>query len=321
MNYIKLTIYTTNAGIAPVSGVLYDMGISGIEIEDETEFNEFLENNTKYWDFVEEELVEKMKGDTRIIIYMEDNDEFSSKYEELLMGLEELSSFDSDKTFGTLKVECDKVADQDWCNNWKKYFHPINVGDKLLICPEWEDAGDTDRIVFKINPGMTFGTGAHHSTSMCIEQLEKDVKAEDEILDVGCGSGILSLVSLLLGADMATALDIDENCVHVVYENAALNNISNEALRVYAGNVLSDTELKEKISDRKYDIIVANIVADVIMPLAPMIKPLLKKGGKFICSGIIMERLDEVRESLEKVFGEGIVNTKADWAMMRFENR
>lgn len=316
MDYIKLTIYTTNEGIAPVSGVLYDMGIFGIEIEDEKEFNEFLENNTKYWDFVEEELVEKMKGETRIIIYMEDDEEFSSRYDTLVSLIEELKSMDEAKAFGTLVVTNDSVREEDWCNNWKKYFHPIEIGEKILVCPEWEEAGETERTVFKINPGMTFGTGAHHSTSMCIEQLEKCVREGDSILDVGCGSGILSLISILLGASFVTALDIDENCVHVVYENAELNNIDKNKLKVFSGDVLSDENVMENISGREYDIIVANIVADVIIPLAPKVKPLLRKGGFFICSGIITDRLDEVKNALSDVYDVLTVNTKSDWAMI-----
>lgn len=321
MDYIKLTIYTTNEGIAPVSGVLYDMGIYGIEIEDEKEFNEFLENNTKYWDFVEEELVEKMKGETRVIIYMEDDEEFSSKYDTLVSLIDELKEMDETNSFGSLVVTNDSVKDEDWCNNWKKYFHPIEIGEKILVCPQWEDAGETDRIVFKINPGMTFGTGAHHSTSMCIEQLEKCVKKGDSILDVGCGSGILSLISTLLGADHVTALDIDENCVHVVYENAELNNIDKEKMKVLSGDILSDDKLMEDISGKEYDIIVANIVADVIMPLAPKVKPLLKEGGYFICSGIITERLDEVRNVLSEVYNILEINTKSDWAMICSKNK
>ena len=316
MDYIKITIYTTNEGIAPVSGVLYDMDIYGMEIEDEKEFNEFLENNTKYWDFVEEELVEKMKGETRVIIYMEDDNEFSSKYNTLLSMIDELKDSDKENLFGTLVVTNDSVREEDWCNNWKKYFHPIEIGEKILVCPQWEEAGDTDRIIFKINPGMTFGTGAHHSTSMCIAELEKRVKSGDTMLDVGCGSGILSLISRLLGADDVTALDIDENCVHVVYENAELNNIDREKVRVLSGDILSDKKLLDIISDKEYDVIVANIVADVIIPLAPKMKPLLKKGGYFICSGIITERLEEVKTAVSSEFDILNINTKSDWAMI-----
>ena len=320
MQWIKASVYTTSEGIESVCGRVYALGITGVEIEDFNDFTDFLENNKQYWDYVDDELIEQKKGGTKVIFYLADNEYLAENIANVKGMLAFLKSFDADGNFGELTLETESVCEEDWANNWKKYFKVLEIGEKITICPIWENAPETDRIVFKINPGMSFGTGTHHSTKMCIEELEKIIKSGDEVLDIGCGSGILSIVSLLLGAKDATALDIDPNCVHIAYENAGLNGIYEDKYTVLSGNVLSDDALFEKISHKKYDVVEANIIADVIIALAPKAKQLVKDGGTFITSGIIINRADEVENELEKYFKIEKIKQSGEWISIVCKN-
>ena len=189
------------------------------------------------------------------------------------------------------------MADSDWENNWKQFYKPMEIGERLLVVPEWEQAQEDGRVKLVLNPGLTFGTGSHATTRLCLQALEQHIHGGEKVLDLGCGSGILSIAALLLGAKDAFACDIDDKCVGVAYENAALNGVGKEHYTVRAGDVLSDKKLQKEFGG-DYDVIVANIVADVIIALAPQVGKLLKKGGVFLCSGIIDDRADEVREKL-----------------------
>ena len=226
MDWIKVSIFTTSEGIEPLSGRLYQLGITGLEIEDEKDFKDFLENNKQYWDYVDDELIKEKEGETEVIAYVSDN----AAGHEMLMAIRntvaEMKQLDDESKFGRLEIHIDNMKEEDWANNWKKYFHPLEVGEKILIKPEWEELKDnTDRIVFNINPGMSFGTGGHYTTQLCIETLEKYIKPGVKVLDLGCGSGILSIISLLLGADSAFAVDIDPNAVDIAYQNAGMNDV------------------------------------------------------------------------------------------------
>ncbi|MBR5236635.1 MAG: 50S ribosomal protein L11 methyltransferase [Clostridia bacterium] len=300
-SWIQAVVYTTEAGIEPVSGRLYQLGINGLEIEDEADFKAFLEENRSAWDYVDEALMQAKSGETNIKFYVTADSAGRETLGEVERSLAELRSLDKEKLFGSLRVTVSSVDEEDWANNWKQYFKPLTVGERILILPEWETLTEpTDRTVFVINPGMSFGTGSHHTTRLCLERLEKYIKPGMEILDLGCGSGILSLVALLLGAKSATAVDIDPNAARIARENARRNGIGDKNYRIFAGNVLEDAALVEAISDRKYDIILANIVADVIIALSPAISPLLKDDGVYITSGIITDRGDEVLACYEK---------------------
>ena len=298
MEWIKVTIYTTNEGIDTICDKLYDIGFCNTQIEDESEFNEFLEDNKKYWDYVDDELIESKKGETRVIIYIESNESAPDQINLIKSTIEPLKS---NSAFGSLNIETDGINEEDWANNWKAFFKPLEIGEKILIQPEWEKFdGETDRIVFTVNPGLTFGTGTHNSTKLCIAELEKIIDKNTNMIDIGCGSGILSIISLLLGAKDAVALDIDPNSVHVAYENAKMNNVDKNIYHVYSGDILTDNELIAKISDKKYDVVVANIVADVIIALLPTVKNIIAENGKFVCSGIINERLADVTDAMKK---------------------
>ena len=211
-------------------------------------------------------------------------------------------SLDSDDAFGTLRIEIDSMREEDWENNWKQYFKPIYVGDRLVIKPEWETIDDSDgKIIFNIDPGMTFGSGQHETTRLCVETLDTIIKKGDKVLDLGCGSGILSIISLMIGASEARAVDIDPNCKKIAYQNAALNGIGEDVYTVLDGNILTDEEFKNDTEKSgPYDVVVANIVADVIIPLADDVRRYLKEDGTFIASGIIEPRLPEVRDAIER---------------------
>lgn len=315
MNWIKVSVFTTSQGIEPVSGRLYQLGISGIEIEDEQDFKDFLENNRQYWDYVDEELVHKMEGETKVIAYVSDDTAGRELLFSIKSTLAELKSLDENDEFGRLETEIDNMTEQDWANNWRQYFHPMEIGEKVMIKPEWEELSEpTDRIVFNIEPGMSFGTGSHYTTQLCIEALERYIKPGVKMLDLGCGSGILSIISLLLGADMAAAVDIDPNAVDTAYQNADRNNIDKSRYKVLSGNVMTDSDIQAEIAENKYEVVAANIVADVIIGLAPKAKEYMADGGVFITSGIIADRLQDVKNALlENGFKIEEINQRKDW--------
>lgn len=318
MDWIRVSIYTTSEGIEPVSGRLYCLGITGLEIEDEQDFKDFLENNRQYWDYVDEDLIKEKEGETKVKTYVSNDAAGRELMLSIKSTLDELKSLDTQGEFGRLEFEIDNMTEEDWANNWRQYFHPLEIGKKLLIKPEWEELSEpTDRIVFNIEPGMSFGTGSHYTTQLCLEALEQYVKPGVKMLDLGCGSGILSIISLLLGADKAVAVDIDPNAVDTAYQNAARNGVGRENYTVLAGNIVTDTGIQEEISKNKYEVVAANIVADVIIGLAPKAREYMALGGVFITSGIIEDREDDVRAALEENGFEIVsVNRRKDWVLI-----
>lgn len=299
MQWLKVTIYTSAEGIDSVCGRLYNLGITGTEIEDFDDFTNFLDENKNIWDYVDDELIESKKSETKVICYVSATPEGLETLADIRGSLKELKDFDKEKLFGRLEIDETSLDEEDWSNNWKQYFHPLEIGENILVCPQWEVPESSERMIFKINPGMTFGTGSHHTTKMCIEKLEKYITDGTIMADLGCGSGILSVISLMLGAEHATAVDIDPNAVKIAYDNAQLNGVDKNLLRVLAGNVLDDGYPAKEIGDRKYDVVCANIVADVIIALLPFAIKILSENGTFITSGIIMDRKEDVKRALE----------------------
>ena len=298
MNWLELKIDTSPAGLDAVTALLEDQGVTGLIIDDEADFHEFLEHNRQYWDYVDDALLEEKRGLCRVTFYLTDDDEGYGRMANIRIALSALKNEHPD--YAPLLMTMDAVADADWENNWKQFYKPMEIGERLIVVPEWEKANTRGRIPLILNPGLTFGTGSHATTRLCLTALEKHVRGGEKVLDLGCGSGILSIAALLLGADHAFACDIDEKCVDVAYENAALNGYGKDVCRYLAGNVLDDPALVAELGRETYGLVLANIVADVIIPLAPLVPGLLAEGGTFLCSGIIDRRGDEVAAALEK---------------------
>ena len=316
-NWIEIFIETTKEGFEPVSGIIYQCGITGVMIEDADDFEEFLENPARDWDYIEDELVEqKHNAKNGITFFVRDNMNGKETFELVKEMLKNAKENEKEIDFGSLDITVKNIKEDDWANNWKKYFKPFAVGDKIVIRPSWEEYNDDgNKTVLKIDPGHVFGTGTHETTQLCIELIENYLKKDDMVLDIGCGSGILSIASLLLGAKYADAVDIDPNAIDIAYTNAGMNDIGRETYDVVSGNILEDEDLNEKYSGKKYDVVEANIVADVIIALTDKIPQYIKDGGVFISSGIIVERLDDVLEALK---GHGLevleVKKKKGWS-------
>lgn len=308
--WIKVSIETTSEGIEPLYGMLLSMGIEGAEIEDEADFENFLENNKRYWDYVDEALMEAKKGPTRVSVYLRDDE---NGRETLLLLRENLRRIGSeDASLGSLTVSLDSIDEHDWFEKWKQYYKPFTVGKSITVVPAWTPY-EGEGVVLRINPGMLFGTGSHNTTRLCIEMLEEIVRKGDRVFDVGCGSGILSILSLLLGASHATAVDIDAAAPRIAYENAALSGITAENYTVKCGNVL-----EEAVTEETFHVVVANIVADVIIPLSEKVSRYLEEDGLFLCSGIINDRLGDVLDALSEN-GFTVLDKRQDgewWAIL-----
>ncbi len=302
MEWTEVKIYTTTEGIEPVTAALLDTGITGIQVDDDNELKQYLKTSSEYWDYVDDELLNKPVEDTKITVYVSDNPYGM----EILMHIKEaianLKNTDIGLDLGRLDIETkSNLNDEQWLNKWKEFYKPFCIGNRIMIKPIWEDVKAPDgRVVFNINPGHVFGTGLHQTTQLCMLELEKYINNESVVADLGCGSGILSIISLLLGAKSAFAVDIDKNAVKTAYENAQLSGVDINKYYVTSGNVISDKKLQEEIGCNKYDVVVANIIADVICAIAPVVKKQLKKGGVFIASGIIKDRTEDVYKALEK---------------------
>ena len=295
MDWLELSVDTSPAGIDPVVDTLTDLGITGVMIDDEGDFHDFLENNHQYWDYVDQELLQQKAGLSRVTFYLENTPQSGETLLCVRAALAELLSRHPD--YAPLSLGQKNVADADWENNWKSFYHPMEIGEKLLVLPEWETREPQGRTVLRLNPGLTFGTGSHATTRLCLTALDSKVHGGEKVLDLGCGSGILSIAALLLGARAAFACDIDEKCVDVAYENAALNGIGKDTYTVRWGDVTRDTALQKEFGG-DYDIICANIVADVIIALSTQVRRFLNPGGFFLTSGIIDTRAEEVAQAL-----------------------
>ena len=299
MDWLELKIDTSHAGLDAVTELLEQQGVTGVMIDDEADFQSFLENNRQYWDYVDEELLAQKKGVSRVTFYLERNENALGTVAAVRIAMAALKK--EHPEYAPMLLTMEDVADEDWENNWKQFYKPMEIGNRLLVVPEWEEAHGGERVKLVLNPGLTFGTGSHATTRLCLQALDTHIHGGESVLDLGCGSGILSIAALRLGAARAFACDIDEKCVDVAYENAALNGIGKDRYTVRWGDVLSDEALRQEMGSG-YDVVVANIVADVIMGLSGSVRPFLKAGGLFLCSGIIDDRAEEV---LAKLKGDG----------------
>ena len=309
MHWLTVRIDAVHAGLETVSDMLSAQGIDAISVEDEEEFQEFLEENRQYWDYVDETLSKELRGRSRVTFYLPETEAGFAQLARVRIALQELREARND--CGTLLMTLDSVQEADWENNWKQYYKPIAIGERLIVVPQWEleNIDQKSRVPVILDPGVTFGTGEHDTTRLCLNILDQCVQGGEHVLDLGCGSGILSIAALRLGAADAVAVDIDEVCRRVTRENAALNGIREDRYHVLTGDILTDQELLKQIGNGfdgaadkggKYNIVLANIVADVIIRLAPVIPSLLSPGGRWICSGIIENRAAEVADCLSR---------------------
>jgi len=300
VKWMEVTVFTTEQGLDAVCARLDMLGINQVMIEQGREsIEQFLHDTAKYWDYADMDALVASE-EPCVKAYIADVADNRATVKAIEESFEELRGMDVGIDLGSLNIVVRLTDDEDWENNWKIYYKPLEIGERLLVRPSWEQADDTGRTVLSLDPGMAFGTGSHHTTRMCLEFLEKTVKDGDDMIDLGCGSGILSIGALLLGAKEALAVDIDPIAEKIAYENAAMNGITPDNYTVLIGDVLSDAELQEKLCAKQYDVVAANIVASVIIELTKLVPRMIKPDGHYIMSGIIGERLDEVLAALDE---------------------
>lgn len=320
MNWTEVNIYTTTEGVDILCASLMDIGIKGFVVKDSSDFKEFLENKDGKWDYIDDDLMNLSNCETCLTVYLPDNSQGMEMMISLRALLKQIKSNDDNNMFGRLELELLQVKEEDWANNWKQYFKPLKVGKKLLVKPSWEECSNNDeRVVLEIDPASSFGTGQHNTTKLCLELLEESLNSGDRVLDLGCGSGILSIGAMLLGASEITAVDIEQNAVETAIENAGKNNIPEDKYTAYCGDIISDHELCEKIGSG-YDLITANIVADVLIAMSDLFRQKLKNNGILIISGIITERKDEVVNAVVNSGFEVIETAEGEgWAAVKLQ--
>ena len=302
MAWLEFTVETTPRSIDSVVTALSARGFSDLVIEDQSEFETFLEENRAYWDYIDEGLQKKLEGLSRIKLYLEDTDDNGRK--RLDAAVNELG----------LTMTAAPLPETDWEESWKDNYPPQEIGERIVVLPYWLAEEPTHRLKVILDPGLTFGTGAHPSTQMVMEVMEDVVKPDFHCLDLGSGSGILSIAALRLGAESAIGIDIDPKAEDIARENAAYNGFTAPAFTALTGNVTEDTALMDTLAAGRYDLVLVNIVADVIIGLAPVLPRFFSDRSTLICSGILDTRLSDVLEALTAA-GLTVTATKAkdDW--------
>ena len=313
MDWLEITIDTASAGIDQVAAALTAGGFADLLLEDQAEFEAFLEENRAYWDYIDESLQQKLQGLSHIKLYLDADDaQALARLQSILQGLK---ARDPQQTLGTLHLTTTPLQQTDWEESWKENYPPQQVGEKLVVLPCWlSDSPIQGRLPVILDPGLTFGTGAHPSTQMVMEVMEQRLQPGGSCLDLGSGSGILSIAALRLGAKTAVGVDIDPKAEDIARENAAYNGFGAPEFTALTGNVLSDKQLMEQLLTQRYDLVLVNIVADVIVALAPVLPRLLDEKSSLICSGILDTRLADVKTALTDA-GLTItdIRAKEDW--------
>ena len=298
MAWLEITVNTEPGGVNALATALTGLGFEDFCIEDQQEFETFLEENREYWDYIDEDLEKSLQGLSRIKLYLEDSDTES---------LSRLRAFAQERN---LILTEKALPDTNWEESWKDNYPPQEVGKHLVVLPCWlADSYEGDRTPIILDPGLTFGTGAHPSTQMVMETMEETVRPGMHCLDLGSGSGILSITALRLGAESAVGVDIDPKAEDIARENAAYNGFAAPAFTALTGNVTADKELMARLSQKEYGLVLVNIVADVIIGLAPILPEFLGKDTKLICSGILDSRLEDVLGALTQA-GLTVTGTK-----------
>ena len=319
MGWNKITIDTLTSAEDMISYELTELGATGVEVEDHVSLTEE-EMKVMYVDLLPDDIAPD-DGKAKISCYFDENENLEHITMQIQAMLERLRGF---MDIGAGTISFDKTKEEDWVNNWKKFFSSFYIDD-ILIKPTWEELKpeDADKFLIEIDPGVSFGTGKHETTQLCIRQLLKYIRGNEtytpqvktpKVLDVGCGSGILSIVALKLGASEVVGTDLDPDCMTSTHDNMEVNHLDQKLGTFYVGNLIDDTELQEKTGTEEFDIVVANILADVIIPMAPVIPARLKKGGYFITSGIIDFKENDVKEAIEKAGLEVVeINHQGEW--------
>lgn len=323
MQWLEVTIKTTSAGMEQTAAYLTALGYDSFIMDDQQEFHEFLEQNRQYWDYVDETLEQQMQGLSQIRLYLEDRPGVQEELALLRAHLDQFRTQHPALPLGTLELQTSSMQNEDWENNWKQYYQPIPIGQRLIVLPQWmAEQTQTDRIPVILDPGMIFGTGAHASTQMCLAALEQLVQPGDSVLDLGSGSGILSIAALRLGAGCAIGVDIDPKAEDIARENAAMNGLDASVFTAQTGDILSDPDLVAHLAARQYQLVLANIVADVILPLSSVVPRLLAPNGAFLCSGILETRLAEIEAALSDA-GLEITGrqSRQDWCCLTARRR
>ncbi len=299
MDWLEITIDTASSGIEEVAAALTAGGFADLIIEDQAEYEAFLEENRAYWDYIDESLQKTLQGLSRIKLYLEDGDE--EGLFRLRTLLKNLKARHPEDALGTLEMKTSLLPETNWEESWKDNYPPQEVGEKLVVLPCWLSHSDTgSRLPVILDPGLTFGTGAHPSTQMVLECMEAMITPDSCCLDLGSGSGILSIAALRLGAKQAIGVDIDPKAEDIARENAAYNGFAAPEFTALTGNVLTDKALIARLSGQHYHMVLVNIVADVIIALAPVLPDLLDPSSILICSGILDTRLPDVTAALER---------------------
>lgn len=309
MKWNQFRLKTTTEAEDIVSSMLMDLGIQGVQIEDKVPLTE-QDKEQMFVDILPQ--IPADDGVAYLTFYLEEEEDPAAVLERVRKELEEMRSY---VDVGECTIEESQTEDVDWVNNWKKYFHQFYIDD-ILVIPSWEqvEAKDSDKMVIHIDPGTAFGTGMHETTQLCIRQLRKYVKPGAQILDVGCGSGILGMLALKFGAAHSVGTDLDPCAIDATHENMKANGIREDQYEVMIGNIIDDKEVQDKAGYEKYDIVAANILADVLVPLTPVILHQLKKGGIYITSGIIDDKEETVTEAVRAAGMEILeVHHQGEW--------
>lgn len=295
MDWLRLTLCCEQAALDDLSACLTQAGAEEQEILDDWEsIRAQLESARKQWDYVDPDEVMAQKDAVGVRVYVADDEAGRQKRAAIENAVRALGETRGHRV--TIEIAC--IREEDWANTWRQFYHPMPIGERLIIVPDWEDAQGSDRVALRMEPGLVFGSGEHQSTQLCLAALDRETRANADVLDLGCGSGILSIAALLLGAKQALAVDIDPNAMGTARENARRNSIADERYAIRIGDATTSKALQAEIGEKRYGIVLANIVADVIIALAPYVARWLREDGKFICSGIISERRDDVETAL-----------------------
>lgn len=297
MKFNETIIKTNTLGSEFLAGELIINGITSFSINDPKDFLDIIEEKSVPFDYYEDDLVPADTETVTVTVYLTQNEQGNAR-KAFLDGI--IKRMKDDTSYGSMEVSCSQSDDKDWENNWKEFFHPMTIGEKIIIKPSWEECDPQGRFVLEIDPESSFGSGRHETTKLCLELLETLETKNTTVLDMGCGSGILGIGACLLGADKCVAVDIEENAVEITKKNAQINKLPENTIEAYAGNILDDSKLLDTIGKYKYDFILSNIVADVLVEMLPLFSDMLVKNGKVILSGIIAPRKEQVTSALAK---------------------